>query len=371
MPGVRSQSPETSWEANQATRISKSTQWLQVIRITSTLVWLHSYSWPCNLEADSANPCALGWFLNPSNRECPSWRQHVRAALSSSTHPLPPKVLSDELISWLISSLFGTEASHPECRGISQQVFEFSRAPKLLKFLYIYTKLAVSSRDQPLNWEVVLAIVAIFGYVVQLFIKQEAMLSSITPTRFAKWSQLPLFRQFLEEAIMSTSSQTEGAHDAESAVLPNFIITNLQKAAHMLKEGDSDALPRFLDGLAEAALSNYVLEPAQDDWLRESSRPILDLNVEAHRHHHRRHHELDVEWVGDLGMPQVLRDFSQVQFSPETLSLERLRKMDKSWKVVWTSSLARHLVIREQKTIYVYWPSTTLTRLPRCVLPPQ
>jgi len=302
-----------------------------------------------------------------------SWRPNLRRALSSSIEPLGDDDLPDDVISWLISSLYGTEASHGECSGLSQDIFEFSRAPKLLKFLFIQVRRFVSGRSDhgPLSWGVVLAIVSICGHVVQLFLDQQDMLLSTAPREYRKWERFALFRQLFGDVIISNfPAPQEGLgaknDDTKRLAIPPMILTSLQVAADMLKQGtDATLLPALLDSLAKAIVEGYLKEPFPSDWRRESSRPILDLNAERHRHRGHGHHWRDGESAVELGIMPALQGFNQVQFLPATLSLERLRKIDKRWKVVWTSSLARHLVMREEKTIYVYWPSTTVMRQPR------
>jgi hypothetical protein len=191
------------------------------------------------------------------------------------------------------------------------------------------------------------------------------MLLATFPARYQPWEEASLRRELLEQVIKAAFQA--GDNEVAGLTLPeHFRGTKVLDVGSTSAEQWNTSMNGYLDCLTGIMERDYLTEPAPGDWLLQARGPILNLARER-AEAHRRHRQMAgfgsaSESIDDADLPLALREFKENQFSPAELSLQWLRRLDKRWKVEWTSLMSRHLVVREGKTIYVYWPSTTVER---------
>jgi hypothetical protein len=261
-----------------------------------------------------------------------NWRQHLRASLGSNASPISVTTLPDEIISRLTCSLFGSEASHPNCNGLTQEEFEVSCAPKLYKFLALHVKRFASNRHQNLPWKTSLAIVCHCDTLVRLYSEQKDTLHHPD-----LGTDNDICRQLLEEVVISACHSTE--ENSVRIPLPGSIRGGAGIDTNAFEEKDG-VLARFLDNLSSVMVHDYLSEPSSSEWMFELNRPVFDLSRDwaGHGHHHVGHHFANRHHESAIGTARALQEFKNLQFSPAELSLERLRRLDSRWTVAWTSA---------------------------------
>lgn len=346
----------------------------------------------------------LGWILNGANyvpdhfaslsKKTPtkdhaqvairtiSWRTMLCRSFFSLTPALTEEILTEDMGSELMSSMYGTEITHPELHDASKDDFEFSHAPRLYEFLDIVMPPFFRGRSERIGWAETFRIICHIGRVVQAVSIYKKLLLSSRPDENYGWgstkgSVLVITRALLEEMLQShkgEEAQPQSCHASQEGLQKSPPIHDAAKIVFGAKR--SRLFPKVLDAITQRIVDDYLNDDATlpgpfqvkgillQQRMRRMFKSIAIEDLGREFEHVQRHYPAQSRYEELENVNRALEDFKELEFDPASLSIETLRKMDKEWKVVWTSDLSAHLAI-DEKQIYVYWPSTTLFKQPR------
>jgi hypothetical protein len=91
------------------------------------------YLWSGHFKKISKKPHNQG--MPSRNANATDWRATICQAFFAMTPTLTDKMITEDMGSRLMCSLYGTKMMHPEVSDMAQNEFQFSRAAKLYDFL--------------------------------------------------------------------------------------------------------------------------------------------------------------------------------------------------------------------------------------------